>query len=477
MNHVRTVFNDCDHGSEMQSSVILQNVHEMAMHEGHLPEELNIGADNTPKETKNQYTFWFLIWLLCVLEDTPLRVISVVFLLVGHTHNKLDRLFSRISVALRGKDYFTVEGLLQNVRRALQSVELRSSHLCQVWHWKALCEGEMPGNKHRMHRLSSAHAYRFSRGSGVSMQWKQWATDEAWSTPVHILSASDAAVLKRWHPAEATMEFPSAGAPILDWLGRLEAWCASQPAGSDYLGLHREFTWLRAAVSHTLPGTYAPGKKVDDILRDLRALPHSRPEARAPGEQHREFPQDIVAQLYPSADVPILPHDALVRIEGLTHNSAQYANRSNELVVGSHIVAAAPDGTRAHGQALPIVVGQVVDTSCRRGSLLMAWYLPQLARQANFRGGQKKQIIDVFGPWLPVDEMAAEDLTKCSLPDPILHVQSVLEANFDFTELQTLPYDVFDALRNRHSIDLTGFNASMTRHGNMYRSYVLMRGA
>ena len=139
------------------------------------------------------------------------------------------------------------------------------------------------------------------------MQWKQWATDEAWSTPVHILSASDAAVLKRWHPAEATMEFPSAGAPILDWLGRLEAWCASQPAGSDYLGLHSEFTWLRAAVSHTLPGTYAPGKKVDDILRDLRALPHSRPEAHAPGEQHREFPQDIGARSGPMGDGGPMP--------------------------------------------------------------------------------------------------------------------------------------------------------------------------
>ena len=28
----------------------------MKLHEGHPPEELNIGADNTPKETKNQ---WF----------------------------------------------------------------------------------------------------------------------------------------------------------------------------------------------------------------------------------------------------------------------------------------------------------------------------------------------------------------------------------------------------------------------------------
>lgn len=82
----------------------------------------------------------------------------------------------------------------------------------------------------------------------------------------------------------------------------------------------------------------------------------------------------------------------------------------------------------------------------------------------------------MFGPWSPVDELATRDLNTCRLPHPIVHIQSVLEANFDLTEQQTLPYHVFDTLRNRHSIDLTGFNASMTRHGNLYRSYVLMRG-
>ena len=63
------------------------------MREGHLPQVFVIGADNTRKETKNQYCMWFLAWLLCALRDTPLRSIEVVFLLVGHTHNKLDRLF------------------------------------------------------------------------------------------------------------------------------------------------------------------------------------------------------------------------------------------------------------------------------------------------------------------------------------------------------------------------------------------------
>ena len=283
-------------------------------------------------------------------------------------------------------------------------------------------------------------------------------------------------MLKRWRPAQAKMGFPSAGAPILEWLGRLETWCASQPAGSDYLGLHTEFTWLRDAVNHELPGPYAPGQKVDDILRDLRALPHNRPEARPPGEQHREFPQDIVTQLYPSADVPRLPQDALVRIEGITHTPAQYAVRSNELHIGSHVIAAAPAGTKAHNQALPFVVSQVVDTSRDRNTLLVAWYVPQLARQVNFRGGPKKLIIDVFGPWLPADEMTPGELSACTLPDHFLPVQSVLEANFDFTVEQTLPYEVFDALRNRHQIDATGFSLSMTRHGNLYRQYCLMRG-
>ena len=50
-HHVRTVFNYCSRGSEMQCSAVLLNVHEVAMREGRLPGEFYIGADNTPKYT------------------------------------------------------------------------------------------------------------------------------------------------------------------------------------------------------------------------------------------------------------------------------------------------------------------------------------------------------------------------------------------------------------------------------------------
>ena len=98
------------------------------------------------------------------------------------------------------------------------------------------------------------------------MQWKQWYTDDSWSAKFQILQRHEICHLGGWRPAPGKMEFPSGGQVILDWLSKLEAWCAAQPVGSAHLGLHAEFAWLRAAVRHQLPGTYAPGKQVEDML-------------------------------------------------------------------------------------------------------------------------------------------------------------------------------------------------------------------
>ena len=60
-HRIRTLFDDFAHGSNMQISAILMNLFDVATSEGYLPEEFNIGADNTYKETKNQYTLWFAV--------------------------------------------------------------------------------------------------------------------------------------------------------------------------------------------------------------------------------------------------------------------------------------------------------------------------------------------------------------------------------------------------------------------------------
>ena len=54
--HIRTLFEDTPHGSEMQISTILLNLLDAAERENRLPEEFVVGSDNTPKEMKNKFS-------------------------------------------------------------------------------------------------------------------------------------------------------------------------------------------------------------------------------------------------------------------------------------------------------------------------------------------------------------------------------------------------------------------------------------
>ena len=86
----------------MQCSTVFDNFYQRVMSERSVPEEFFIGADNTPKETKNNIMLFFLTWLLVVLEGTPLKSLALLFLLVGHTHNRVDRFFSRLKLHCTG---------------------------------------------------------------------------------------------------------------------------------------------------------------------------------------------------------------------------------------------------------------------------------------------------------------------------------------------------------------------------------------
>ena len=70
------------------------------------------------------------------MKDTVLWGLLLVCLLVGHTHDDIDRMFSRIKVALAGHDYFTVIEMLNIMTAGLPGFNLKTSHLSKVWAWK-----------------------------------------------------------------------------------------------------------------------------------------------------------------------------------------------------------------------------------------------------------------------------------------------------------------------------------------------------
>ena len=135
---VRTMFEDCKHGSNMQASTLLMNLHDRALQEKVLPEEWFINADNTYKETKNNQCMHFMMWLLINLEGTSLWRVNFVFLLVGHTHNKLYRFFSIVKKALQGHTYFTREDLIRRLHEGIHGLTFDFAHLTDVWNWYAM---------------------------------------------------------------------------------------------------------------------------------------------------------------------------------------------------------------------------------------------------------------------------------------------------------------------------------------------------
>ena len=280
--------------------------------------------------------------------------------------------------------------------------------------------------------------------------------------------------LASFRPPCLDMEF-SAGQAILDWINRFEVWCSSQPVGK-YKDFDAEFQWLRALVHHQVPGEYSPGTTVDTLLRDLKALPHSKPQGpRAPGS----LQSDTITQLFPGGDIPPIPAEHLVKIDGITHTAGGRPLRSKVIHPGSLLLVRVPDDTHVLGTPVRFLVAVAMETNARMSRdqrTIVVWYVPDTAPVENFRGGGKKQILDIFGPWASIHNVTLLHLSKCRLPQPVVAISQVLECNFELSEAETLPYDVFDALRTLHDIDVTGFKTSMTHKGNLYRNYALLGG-
>ena len=85
------------------------------MYKDSLPEVLFLQIDNWWRENKNNYVFAFCALLV---ELGVFRKVKVGFLIVGHTHEDVDQLFSRFSTYLRRNDVLTMESLTSALEKS-----------------------------------------------------------------------------------------------------------------------------------------------------------------------------------------------------------------------------------------------------------------------------------------------------------------------------------------------------------------------
>ena len=66
-----------------------------------LPAHLQIFADNTAREARNQH---FFMWCSSLVSKDVFRSVAIGFLQVGHAHNQVDQRFSVVSTELARQD-------------------------------------------------------------------------------------------------------------------------------------------------------------------------------------------------------------------------------------------------------------------------------------------------------------------------------------------------------------------------------------
>ena len=139
------------------------------------PRVLYIQADNVSSNKSK-----VLMGYLCHLVNLGVfSKVKVNFLLVGHTHENIDQLFSRFSIALRQRDCLTLDDLMKVATDSLQQqpevVKVQASYDWQTWVLQTLKNFSDISYNHAFKvQKVNGKAKLFSRqyGSGPSRFWQ-----------------------------------------------------------------------------------------------------------------------------------------------------------------------------------------------------------------------------------------------------------------------------------------------------------------
>ena len=143
-----------------------------------LPPILNVQMDNTTSDNKNRFVFCF--WSLLVTNKI-FREVYVNFMIVGHTHDDIDALFGRWSMALKKESFSTIPLLM----KSFMDVEaiLTIPHLIEeVPDFKKFIEDGIAVGENALLGHTKAQQFKFyvdASGCPV-MKYKLLCTDDDW---------------------------------------------------------------------------------------------------------------------------------------------------------------------------------------------------------------------------------------------------------------------------------------------------------
>ncbi|XP_035657687.1 uncharacterized protein LOC118403209 isoform X2 [Branchiostoma floridae] len=108
------------HGSNLSVTCLSMTFLKMLQSGIRLGTTLYIQMDNCYRECKSKYILFFC-WLL--VKRKIFKKVKVSYMMVGHTHDKIDQRFSVLTRSLEGKNITTVPKLCQEIQNTFKEVE------------------------------------------------------------------------------------------------------------------------------------------------------------------------------------------------------------------------------------------------------------------------------------------------------------------------------------------------------------------
>ena len=188
---------------------------------------------------------------------------------------------------MSGRDYWTVDQIIQHLTDGLPSFNFSWSHLTRVWNWKGLSAFDIPP----LHGLARVHCVNIFRNRGIWVKWKQYMTSEYWSRPVLLIPPHEMPALAAWRPDQVVQEWsPNDQTSKLAWVNKLEKY------------LERYFTiWgghelPKAGHSSRATIFFTDGPSIEQAIHDLKAMSFRGPGSLSGSVSDSKLPPDILAQ-------------------------------------------------------------------------------------------------------------------------------------------------------------------------------------
>eukprot|EP00873_Tetraselmis_striata_P022857 jgi/Tetstr1/443121/TSEL_031177.t1 len=178
--------NTIPYDSSTTCTLIWITIMKEIQHRGRKIPYIRIQMDNTVRENKNRNVAALCNWLVSIgICD----VIHLVFLPVGHTHERVDQIFSRISLALSRSSAYTIEAFLDLVAKAFSP----TPEIAELSLSLDFSEWLRPHFQDHIQDISKRHKFEFTRddaaASGGSLRTALWSNTPL-SEPVQILKSA-----------------------------------------------------------------------------------------------------------------------------------------------------------------------------------------------------------------------------------------------------------------------------------------------